>query len=257
MSAGVFESPFVGMKHFNTLWGDSLFWRAFRNSVIIAFYRLIFEFPIPIILAVMINELRRSWTRKLAQTVLYLPHFLSWVIVASIIVTFVNPDTGLIAAVAKAFGSEMPPNIITASSFRGLLIVTNIWKEAGWGMIIYLASMSSVDANLYEAAYVDGANRFQRIWHVTLPALKGVIAIQMILMAGSVLRSGFDQVFNLSNPLVMETGDIIDTYVYRTVMKNYQLSYASAIGLFNSLICTVLLLLSNFLSKRLTSQSIY
>lgn len=257
MSRGVWRSPFVGLEHFRELFADTLFWRAFRNSVIIAIYRVIFEFPVPIILAILINELRSSFMRKLTQTLLYLPHFLSWVIVASIIITFFNPDTGLLSAVARLFGSEMPPNLITADTFRGILIITNIWKEAGWGMIIYLASMSSVDANLYEAAYVDGANRFQRTWHITLPALRSVIAIQMILMAGSVLRSGFDQVFNLSNPLVMETGDIIDTYVYRTVTKNNEFSYASAIGLFNSVICTAMLLLANTLSKKLSDESIY
>lgn len=257
MTLGVFRSPFAGLTHFRALAEDTLFWRAFRNSVILSAYRILIEFPIPIILAILINELRVSWVRKTAQTLLYLPHFLSWIIVASIIVTFFNPDTGLVAAIASLFHMQLPPNLITASNFRGLLVATNIWKEAGWGMIIYLASMSSVDANLYEAAYVDGANRFQRVWHVTLPALKSVIAIQMILMVGTVLRSGFDQVFNLQNPLVMETGDIIDTYVYRTVMKDYKLSYATAIGLFNSMICTVLLLLSNFLSKKLNNQSIY
>ncbi len=257
MSRGVFRSPFVGLEHFRTLFADTLFWRAFRNSVIIAVYRVIFEFPIPIILSILINELRSSWVRKVTQTLLYLPHFLSWVIVASIIVTFFNPDTGLLAAVAELFGAEVPPNLITPGSFRALLVITNIWKEAGWGMIIYLASMSSVDANLYEAAYVDGANRFQRTWHITLPALRSVIAVQMILLAGSVLRSGFDQVFNLQNPLVMETGDIIDTYVYRTVTKENEFSYASAIGLFNSVICTALLLLANMLSKKLSDESIY
>ena len=257
MSRGVFRSPVVGLQHFRTLFDDYLFWRAFRNSVIIAAYRVIFEFPVPIILSILVNELRSSMMRKLTQTLLYLPHFLSWIIVASIIVTFFNPDMGLISAFAKLFGTEMPPNLITANTFRGILIITNIWKEAGWGMIIYLASMSSVDANLYEAAYVDGANRFQRTWHITLPALRSVIAIQMILMAGSVLRSGFDQVFNLSNPLVMETGDIIDTYVYRVVTKNGQFSYASAIGLFNSLICTCMLLLANALSRKLSDESIY
>lgn len=201
------------------------------------------------------NKLQRESLRY--TEAVQLPHFLSWVIVASIIVTFFNPDTGLLAAFARLFGSEMPPNLITAKSFRGILIITNIRKEAGWGMIIYLASMSSIDAALYEAAYVDGANRFQRTWHITLPALRSVIAIQMILLAGSVLRSGFDQVFNLSNPLVMETGDIIDTYVYRVVTKNGEFSYASAIGLFNSVICTAMLLLANTLSKKLSDESIY
>ncbi|MFV0399839.1 MAG: ABC transporter permease [Oscillospiraceae bacterium] len=257
MSKGVFASPWVGLKHFETLMNDTLFWRAFRNSVVLALYRIIIEFPIPIILAILLNEIRSSVARKTAQTILYLPHFLSWVIVASIVITFFNPDTGLIAAITKQFGFNLPPNLITNNTIRGLLIGSNIWKEAGWGTIIYLAAISGVDASLYEAAYADGANRFRRAWHVTLPAVRSVIAVQMILTIGSVLRAGFDQVYNMSNKLVMDKADIIDFYVFRTIMSDYQLSYAAAIGLFNSLICTALLLLSNFLGRRLNGESIY
>jgi putative aldouronate transport system permease protein len=257
MTRGVFGSDWVGLAHFRELLADSLFWRSFRNSIVISLYRIVLEFPIPIILSVLMNELRWRWARKTAQTVLYLPHFLSWVIVASVAITFVNPDMGLIAAVGKAFSLDLPPNVITNGTFRGLLIFTNAWKEAGWGMIIYLAAMSGVDSSLYEAAYADGANRLQRVWHITMPAIRSVIAIQMILTVGSLLRAGFDQVFNLQNPLVLESGDIIDFYVYRVVTKNGDFSYASALGLFNSIICSILLFSANSLSKLFDMESIY
>lgn len=256
MYKGTFHSPFVGLEHFRTLMEDSFFWRAFRNSVIIAVYRLVFEFPIPIILAIMINELRQSWLRKTIQTIVYLPNFLSWIIVASIVFTILNPDIGVIAEFMKQMGIEKR-NLVTPDNFRGLLIITDIWKTAGWGTIIFLASMSGIDLNLYEAAYVDGADRFHRIWHITLPAIRNVIAIVLILMVGSVLRTGFDQVFNMGSPMVMETGDIIDTYVTRTVMRDYKLSYAAAIGLFNSVICAILLFSSNFAARKLNQDSIY
>ena len=258
MSRGIFGSEWVGLKHFEKLWADKLFWRAFKNSCILASYRVLIEFPIPIIMAVLINEMRRSSTRKIAQTVLFLPHFLSWITVASILITFINPDKGLVTAIAKGlFGVAVPPNLITNGTFRGLLVVSNLWKEAGWGMIIYLAAMSGVDANLYEAAWVDGANRFRRTWHITLPSVRGVIAISLILMIGGVLNTGFDQVFVLSNKLVMETADTIDYYVYRIVMTNFDMSYAAAIGLFNSLICIVLMLTANALGRALDSSSIF
>lgn len=257
MHKGVFNSPFVGLKHFYELFEDALFLQAFKNSLIIAAYRMIFEFPVPIILAILLNEVRQSWLSKTIQTIVYLPHFLSWVIVASIMLTIFNPDQGLIAALMELIGGKLSDNLITAHTFRGILIVTNIWKEAGWGMIIYIASIAGIDVNLYEAALVDGANRFQRMWHITLPGIKSVIIVMLILTIGNILRTGFDQVFNLSNPLVMETGDIIDTYVYRTVMKDYKLSYAAAIGLFNSVICSALLLFTNWLAKVFNQEGIY
>jgi putative aldouronate transport system permease protein len=257
MTRGVFGSPWVGFDHFKTMMADRLFWRAFRNSLILASMRIVFEFPVPIILSILINELRLRWLRKLTQTVMYLPHFLSWITVASIFITIINPDKGLLAEVAKLLGNEIPPNMITNRTFRGLMIVSSLWKEAGWGTIIYLAAMSGVDETLYEAAWVDGANRFQRTWHVTLPAIRGVMVLMLILSIGSILSAGFDQVFNMHNKLVMETADIIDFYIYRVVMQDFRMSYAAALGLFNSLICAVLLLGSNALARALDIERIY
>ena len=257
MSRGVFRSPFVGLEHFRTLFSDTLFWRAFRNSVILAVYRILFEFPIPIILSILINELRSPLVRKFTQTLLYLPHFLSWVIVASIIVTFFNPDTGLLAAFARLFGSEMPPNLITAKSFRGILIITNIWKEAGWGMIIYLASMSSIDAALYEAAYVDGANRFQRILRVTIPGIIDTIMIMLILRIGQMLSVGYEKTILLYNPQVYETADILSSFIYRKGIQEMNYGYSTAVSLFNSVINFTLLIVANAFSRKYTETGLF
>jgi len=215
------------------------------------------EFPVPVILALLHNELRARWFKSVMQTVMYLPHFLSWIICASIIQTIFNADNGLFTlAMHRLFGVPMK-NYVVPSTFRWFLIFTNIWKETGWSMIIFIAAMAGIDPTLYEAAVVDGADRFQRCMHVTLPGISSTIVIVLILNIGSMLNTGFDQVFNMQNPLTLETGDIIDTYVTRTVMKDAKFSYASAIGLFNSLINTILLLLANKGAHLLGQPGIY
>jgi len=257
MHKGVFGSPFVGLKHFERLLNERLFWRAFRNSAIIAVYRVLFSFPVPILLSILVNELRNRSFKKVSQTVMYLPHFFSWVIVASVFVSFFSPDVGMLAAVLKRLYPGKTILFPSNDNFRAFLIITDIWKEAGWGMIIYLAAMSHIDLSLYEAAYVDGANRFQRVLHITLPSITYLIAIQIILYSGGVLQTGFDQVFNLKNPLIMERGDIIDYYVYRTVTKDFDLSYSAAVGLFSSLISLFLMLFTNFTANKLSRESVF
>ncbi len=245
MHKGIRGSAWVGLKHFMALRKDIFFWRAFRNSVIIALMRMVVEFPVPILLALLLNELRAKWFKSVMQTVMYLPHFLSWIICASVIQTIFNADNGLFTlAMHHLFGAPLQ-NYVVPSTFRWFLVFTNIWKEAGWSMIIFIAAMAGIDPTLYEAAVVDGASRLQRCLHVTLPGIGSTIVIVLILNIGSMLNTGFDQVFNMQNPLTLETGDIIDTYVTRTVMKDAKFSYASAIGLFNSVINTILLLLAN------------
>lgn len=257
MHKGIGGSAFVGLKHFRALWGDVFFWRALKNSVIIAGMRLLFEFPVPIMLAILLNELRSKRYKQVVQTAIYLPHFLSWIVCTSVIFNIFNADEGLFTVVMhNVFGAPMQ-NYVTPSTFRWVLVGTNLWKEAGWEMIIFVASMASIDPTLYEAAVVDGASRWRRIWHVTLPGIRSVIVIVLILRIGGILNTGFDQVFNLQKPLVLETGDIIDTYVLRTAMKDGRFSYAAAIGLFNSLINTTLLLLANRGARLLGQQSIF
>lgn len=257
MHKGISGSPWVGLKHFRALLDDVFFWRAFKNTLIISGMRLALEFPVPILLALMIRELRGKWFKNAVQTVLYLPHFLSWIICSSIIMNLLNADEGLIPLLLNRLFRLPMQNYVTPSSFRWLLIVTNIWKEAGWSMIIFIAAMASIDPTLYEAAMVDGATRLQMTLHVTLPGILNTIVVVLILTIGGILGTGFDQVFNLQNPLVLETGDIINTYVLRTAMKDAKFSYATAIGLFNSVISTLLLLLSNRIARMIGQSSIY
>ena len=204
MHKGIGGSPWVGLKHFRALLDDVFFWRAFRNTLIISGMRLALEFPVPILLALMIRELRGKWFKNAVQTVLYLPHFLSWIICSSIIMNLFNADEGLIPLLLNRLFRLPMQNYVTPSSFRWLLIVTNIWKEAGWSMIIFIAAMASIDPTLYEAAMVDGATRFQMTLHVTLPGILNTIVVVLILTIGGILGTGFDQVFNLQNPLVLE-----------------------------------------------------
>lgn len=257
MNKGTFGSAFVGLKHFQALFADVDFWRSFRNTVIIAAYRMIIEFPIPIIIALFLNEVRHVVYRKVLQTVVYLPHFLSWVIVASIMLTVFSPERGLIAAFYDAIGGSAPDILSQPRTFRTILIGTDIWKETGWNTIIYIAAIAGVDVCLYESALLDGAGRLKLAWHITLPGIMNVIVIMLILNAGTVLNAGFDQVFNMYNPITYETGDILDTFVYRSALKDNKLSYAAAAGLFKSVICVMVLLTSNKIASTLQQESIY
>lgn len=257
MNKGNWGSPFVGFKHFQELFADEFFWRAFANTVIIAIYRLATAFPIPIILAVLINEIRSRSYKTILQSMIYLPHFISWVIVASILITIFNPDSGLITAVYFLFGKEVPMILGSPSAFRHILIWSDIWKEAGWGTIIYTAAMASISPTLYEAAIVDGVGRWRQIWHITLPSIRNIIVIMLILIVGQILNWGFDQVYNLYNPIVYSTGDIIDTYIFRTALSDSKFSYAAAAGLFKSVICVILLLTANKIAAMMNEEGIY
>lgn len=257
MNKGTFGSPFAGFKHFQALFDDPNFWRTFRNTVIIAIYRMAVQFPIPIIIALMLNEVRHALFKKTVQTAIYLPHFLSWVVVASVLLTIFSPEKGLLAAIYSTFGGDLPNLLAMPEYFRSVLVWSDVWKETGWNSIIYIAAIASVDVSLYESAKMDGAGRWRRIWHVTLPGIMNIIVIMLILMAGSILNSGFDQVYNLYTPIVYETGDILDTYVFRSAIKDNRLSYAAAAGLFKSVICVLVLVTSNKIARSLEQEGIY
>lgn len=257
MNKGTFGSVFVGFKHFEALFADADFWRSFRNTIIIAAYRMAFGFPVPIVVALLLNEVRHKFYKKTLQTVIYLPHFLSWVIVASIMLTVFSPEKGLTAAIYSSFGGSAPDILSQPGTFRSLLIGTDLWKETGWNTIIYIAAIAGVDVSLYESALLDGAGRLQRAWHVTLPGIMNVVVVMLILNAGTILNAGFDQVFNLYNPITYETGDILDTFVFRSALKDNKLSYAAAAGLFKSVICVAVLLASNRIASALQQESIY
>ena len=233
---GISGSPSVGWDNFRYIFAQTEFWRAFRNTLVISLCRIALSFVFSVGTALILNEIRMRRFKKLAQTVFTFPHFLSWVIIAC----FVNNlfmNTGVINNLVALFGGNRIDFLRNKGFFFGLLMFTEIWKEAGWGSIVYLATMAGIDAELYDAAEIDGASRFRRIVSVTLPGIRSTAVLLLILSTGSILTSGFDQIFNLYNPLVYEIADILDTYIYRTTFGTAQASnpgYGAAVGLFKS-----------------------
>lgn len=254
---GIMGSPWAGLKHFEIMFRDPEFPRIIRNTVEISLGKLIFGFPAPLILALMLNELKLKKFKRLVQSTLYLPHFFSWIIVSGMVFSLFSVTNGAIPRIFASFGLGFPQLIGNATTFRSLIYTTHIWKGAGWGTIIYLAAISGIDPSLYESAIIDGAGRFARLWYITLPTISFTIIILLILEIGQLLNAGFDQIFNLYSPLVYRTGDIIDTYVYRLGLINARFEYATAVGLFKSVIGCGLLFLANFLSRKITEKSIF
>ncbi|SDS86165.1 carbohydrate ABC transporter membrane protein 1, CUT1 family [Paenibacillaceae bacterium GAS479] len=256
ITKGILGSPWVGLEHFEKIFRTEKFWEVFRNTIEINLLRLVFGFPAPILLAILINEVRQKFFKRSIQTIIYLPHFISWVTIAGIIFSILSTE-GLVNSIIVALGGT-PINFLTNDNmFRPLLIISGIWKEIGWGTIIYMAALAGINPDLYEAATVDGANRFKQVIYITLPSLLPIISILLILNFGSMMNGGFDQVFNLYNTMVYESGDVIDTYVYRIGLTQGEYSVATAIGLLLNVINFALLVLVNYTSKKLSGQGIY
>lgn len=249
---GVMGSPWAGFKWFRILFQAPDFWVALRNTVIISFYKLIFNFPAPILLALLLNEVYHSGFKRIVQTIVYFPHFVSWVILGGILFSLFETGSGLLAV----FGLSASP-LMDPGKFRTMLVLTEMWKEVGWGTIIYLAAISGINPELYDAARMDGANRFQLVRHITLPSIAGTIVILLILRTGHILNVGFDQIFILYNPLVYNVADVLETYVYRVGITLGRYSFATAAGLFQSAVGLVLLLITNRIAKRLGEQGIW
>ncbi|SDP83239.1 carbohydrate ABC transporter membrane protein 1, CUT1 family [Litchfieldia salsa] len=254
---GITESPWVGFKHFIRLFTEPTFFMLLSNTLFLFALNLFIFFPIPIILALMLNEVRIKMFKNLVQTVIYIPHFMSWVIIVSISFVFLTVDGGVInELIAKAGGEKM--NFMTDGNWtRAIYILQIIWKEMGWSTIIYLAAVTAVDPQLYEAAKMDGANRLKQIWHVTLPAIRPVIIILLILKIGQTLDLGFEHVYLLLNSLNREAVEIFDTYVYTAGLKNGQLSYSTAVGLFKGLVGLILVIGANKLAKKFGEDGLY
>lgn len=254
---GILGSPWVGLDHFKFLFFQSPdFMRIFRNTLLISCYHLIFGFPAPIILALLLNELRFGWFKRIAQTISYLPHFFSWVVLSGIIIVMLSPSEGPVNFILSAIGIEPIYFLADTDYFRSTLVATGIWKEIGWGTIIYLAALSGIDPTLYEAAVIDGANRRKQIWYITLPSILPVITIMFILSLGGILNAGFDQIFNLYNPAVYEVADIIDTYVYRAGILGAQFGLTTAVGLFKNVIGIILVLSTNYVVKKMGQEGV-
>lgn len=239
----------VGLKWFESLWKKPDFWLAFKNTLIISFGRLVFEFPAPIILALLMNEMRLPRLKRVYQTVYTFPHFLSWVLVVSLIRMLFQSD-GTVNSIITALGGQSVGFLTDPGIFRPMLFTTSIWKGVGWGSIIYMATISGIDPSLYEAATIDGANRWQACWYITWPSIKPTVVIMLIMQCGQILNAGFDQVFNMYNDLTLSTGDIFDTFIYRyAFQKGQNLSLSVAAGLFKSVCNFALLLAANFIAR--------
>lgn len=254
---GFANAPFVGLDVFRKLFSYDAFWQAFRNTVILSILKLLYGFPIPILLSLMINEIRGGKTKKLVQTAVLLPNFISWVVMGSLIYMIFSPSSGVIRSVADFFGYQGTiPNILTSKdNFRMVLVWSDIWKSAGYGTIVYLGVITGLDPQLYEAAEIDGAGWLRRIWHITLPGLRPTIIILLIFRMGALMNVGFEQIFVMSNPLVLEVSEVLDTYVYKLGMTSRQYSLATAAGLFKSAICLVLVYATNKLSNTIEPGS--
>ncbi len=252
------EAPWVGFKYFQDFFQDINFADIMTNTIGISLLKLIIGFPLPIIFALLINEIRGIRFKKVSQTISYLPHFLSWVVLGGILTTWLS-KTGVINDLLMALNIIKAPISFLGEpkAFWGIVLISDIWKELGWSAILYLAAIAGVDQQIYEAATVDGANKLQKIWFITLPSITGTIAIMLILQISGLLNSNFDQILILKNQINISRSQVIDTYVYQVGMTQGNYSYATAVGLFKSVIALFLLLIANKSSKKLLGRSLY
>ena len=253
---GIVGSPWVGLEHFREVFNSNYFGNILRNTLLISVYRFSFGIPVGIALALMLNEVRIGWFKKSVQTLTYLPHFLSWVIVFGVLQVMLSSPRGLLNRPIVAAGSD-PINFLTDPDwFRTVLVTSGMWKEVGWSAIIYLAALAAVSTELYEAAAVDGASRLRRIKDISLPSIMPVVMLVALLNLGNLLSAGFEQVFIMYNPAVYSVGDIIDTWVYRQGIAGFQYSVGAAVGLFKGVIGMFLIVFCNWLARRTTGKGI-
>ncbi len=257
-SKGLFgEQEFVGLHWFKYLFNMDDFFYALRNTLVISCTKLILTMAASILFAILVNEVRNRKLKRTIQTVVYLPHFISWVILASVFIDILSPSEGIVNRLIAAFGGEPIYFLGSNKWFPFTLVATDIWKEFGFGTIVYLAAITSIDPGLYESAAIDGANKFQQIIHITLPGLMGIIVLMMLLNIGSILGGNFDQVYNLYSPQVYRSGDILDTLVYRIGLVDFNFSLSTAVGLFKSLVSTILISLSYFLAWKVADYRVF
>ena len=253
---GIFASPFAGLKYFERLLTSPEFLRVFSNTIIISVYKIIFFFPFPILLALMLNEVRSLTGKRIAQSVFYLPHFLSWVIFAGIINSLLSVN-GLINYIIRLFGGDSQVFLANPNYFRTIVVVTSIWKEAGWNTVIYLAAIAGISPELYEAAAMDGAGLLRRIGHITLPCIRSTIIITLILRLGSVMDAGFEQILLLYNIAVYDVGDILGTYVYRMGITRGQVSLSTAADLFKGVVGLILICGANYIIRKSGEEGVF
>lgn len=253
---GILESNWVGLKHFEEFFNSYYFLRVLKNTILISLYTLIFEFPAPIILALLINEVRKKKFKRVVQTITYMPYFISLVVICGIITDFTNAD-GLINRLFMLLGYDGQAMLQKPELFRPIYVLSEIWQRIGWESIIYIAALMSIDLEQYEAARMDGASRIKQMFYITLPGLLPVITIMFILRMGNMLNVGFEKIILLYNPVTYETADVISSFVYRKGLLEFGWSYSSAVGLFNSVINLVLLISANYISRRVSQNSLW
>jgi len=257
---GIAGSPWAnnhGLKYFIRFLSSSQFPRVMSNTVIISAMRLLISFPAPVILAILLNELRSQRFKRVVQSITYLPHFMSWVVISALLLDILNPVNGIVNAVIVALGGKAISFSIEPGYFRWLLVLASMWKEVGWGSVVYLAAITGLDLAMYEAADIDGANRFQRIIYITLPSIMPVVTIMFILRIGNFLNAGFDEIINMYNPAVYSVSDIIDTYAYRVGLVDMNFSYSAAIGLFKNVIGAMMLVITNIITRSTTGEGVW
>ncbi|WP_245864742.1 ABC transporter permease [Paenibacillus donghaensis] len=254
---GFWKSEWVGVEHFRVFFQNPDFFMLLRNTLVLTLYNLLFFFPAPIILALLLNEIHRSFFKKTVQTMIYVPHFISMVIVASMSYVFLTTEGGAVNEMLYTLTGSKVDFLASPDWFRPLIILQTIWKECGWGTIIFLAALAGVDVEQYEAAVVDGASRWRQIWHITLPAIRSTIIILLILRMGTILDNGFEQIYLMMNALNREVAEVFDTYVYALGITQGAFSYSTAVGLFKSVIGVTMVLGTNWLAKKFGQSGLY
>ncbi|MBP1996298.1 ABC transporter permease [Paenibacillus eucommiae] len=255
-SKGMFFSPWVGFKYFQTFFDYFNSWNIIRNTLIISFYKIIVFFPIPIIFAIMLNEIRNSYLKRVIQTIFYLPYFISWVVAITIFQQFLSLD-GMFNQIRESLGLEAIYFMNDPTYFYPIMFISYVWKMTGWSAIIYLAAISGIDPELFEAAKVDGANKLNRIWHITIPSLVPIASVLFILSLASMLQAGWEHIYLLRTPGNMDVSDILDTYVIQQGFANGQIGYATAVSLFQSVVGLVFVVITNMIIKKKSDISVF
>lgn len=252
MARGIAGSEWVGLKHFKALFSDPNFYRVLRNTLKISILTLLTTFPVTIVFTLLVNELRSARFKKVIQTITYMPHFLSWVVVGTFVYQILSPTSGVVNAVLVNLGILDKPEFFMANqkAFVPIYLITNLWKTTGYSIVIYLATIAGIDTSLYEAASIDGANRFKKVLHITLPAMLPTMCTMLILQIGSLINVGFDPIYNLYNDATYQTADVIATYVYRKGMVESRYDFSTAIGLFQNVVSLALVLLANWFARK-------
>jgi putative aldouronate transport system permease protein len=246
---GILQSDWVGLAVFREVFDSPEFWMILRNTILISLYKIMWGFPAPIIIAVLLNEMTSAKFKKAIQTVLYLPHFISWVVIYGVVLAIMSPNDGLVGLFYNLIGK--PPHNILADPryFRTILVASDVWKGMGWSSIVYLAAITQVDPSQYESATIDGAGRLQKMWHITMPAIRNVVIVLLILQIGSLMHAGFEQILVMQNSAVRSISEVFDTFVYQYGLRQGNYSFATAVGLFNSVVAMILIVLAQWVSK--------